>query len=320
MRFPWHRSSDAQMTLQGIPAPEPAGPARTTAEAGHSRSAAAVDKPSPRPQHSTIHYSGAGKPLRVAVDQIVENPANPRTEFPQSDLDALAQDIALRGILRPIVVAPADGQGRYRIRMGALRWRAAWQAGLAEVPVTIEPRELDVYALLAENLKRCNLSPLNLARVFQELLDQGESNAGIARQLGIDATTVAHHLALLNLPSALDQAMTSGQCTAPRTLYELNKLHDNHPAQVVDFLAGSQPVTREAVACLREKLSALPADAPPRRPRSDRSLAALRQLQAVCDRLDSALTRMTGAGPNAMTESERAALRQRILDMAERLA
>jgi ParB family chromosome partitioning protein len=55
-------------------------------------------------------------------------------------MDELARDIAARGILQPIVVGTADERGRYRIRFGSKCWRAARQAGLAEVPVTVARR------------------------------------------------------------------------------------------------------------------------------------------------------------------------------------
>ena len=69
----------------------------------------------------------------MPVDPLEEDPGNPRTEFPDEELAELAQDIALRGILQPIVVRRAPS-GRYRVLFGAKRLRAARQAGLEAVP------------------------------------------------------------------------------------------------------------------------------------------------------------------------------------------
>ncbi|MDH5331860.1 MAG: hypothetical protein OEW27_18095, partial [Aquincola sp.] len=80
----------------------------------------------------------------------------------------------------------------------------------------------------------------------------GESNATIARRLGIDLTTVAHHLALLELPPPLEAALRTGRCAAARTLYELNKVHAQRPEAVVKLLRSEVPITREAVAALRK--------------------------------------------------------------------
>ena len=52
----------------------------------------------------------------------------------------------------------------------------------------------------------------------------------------MDLTTIAHHLSLLELPPPLDAALRSGRCAAPRTLYELNKIHGERPQAVVELL------------------------------------------------------------------------------------
>lgn len=179
-----------------------------------------------------------GQPLLVPVSTLDEDTANPRTEFPDAELDELAADIRERGILQSIVVEP-HGEGlavRYRVRLGARRLRAAIRAGLIEVPVTIASRPLDAYAQVAENLKRDGLSPLDLARFIRSRVDAGESNATVAKKLSLDQTTVAHHLTLLTLPPVLDEALKSGRCTSPRTLHELSKLHEQSPSKVETLL------------------------------------------------------------------------------------
>ena len=73
----------------------------------------------------------------MPVDGLEEDPANPRTEFPDEEIAELAEDIAQRGILQPIVVRPLATDGRYRVLFGAKRLRAAKRAGLKTVPVVI---------------------------------------------------------------------------------------------------------------------------------------------------------------------------------------
>jgi|SRR5450631_3516166 len=108
-----------------------------------------------------------GKPLTVPIDRLNEDPHNPRTEFPPNAIDELAQDIARRGILQPIVFSAPDANGRHRIRFGSKRWRAAKQAGLVEVPVTLATRTHDAYDQVAENLKRHGQSPRELANFIR---------------------------------------------------------------------------------------------------------------------------------------------------------
>jgi ParB family transcriptional regulator, chromosome partitioning protein len=265
-----------------------------------------------------------GKPLMVAIDQLDEDPHNPRTEFPPEALDELARDIAQRGILQPLVVSSADVNGRYRIRFGNKRWRAARQAGLTEVPVTVATRAHDAYDQVAENLKRHSLTPLELARFFREQVDAGHSNATIARQLVIDPTTVAHHLALLTLPPVLDTAMKTGRCASPRTLYELSQLHADQPERVAALVAGNKRLTRCAVAELRDAASVAAA---PRRtsaaiqPRSARTAQVLARAHGLCERLDAALLRLSSTGePNSLSADQRAALRQRVVALASRFS
>jgi ParB family chromosome partitioning protein len=257
-----------------------------------------------------------GEPLLVPVDLLDEDPDNPRTEFPQGELEELAADIGLRGIFQPIVVHCASADGRYRLLFGAKRLRAAKLAGLREVPVVTSASAHDVYAQVAENQKRHGLSPLDLARFMRSRADTGESNAEIARRMGIDQTTVAHHLALLTLPPELDEAFRSGRCTSPRTLYELAKLHHERPEQVKTIMGRKGEITRSDVTALKTaRRSAAAVRRAPRAARGTASLAA--QAVALCGRLESLLARLTK--PEApVTAEELAALRSRLADLASR--
>ena len=264
-----------------------------------------------------------GLALMVSVDQLDEDPDNPRKEFPPEAIEELAQGIAQRGILQPIVVSDRDDKGRYLIRFGSRRWRAAIQAGLTTVPVIFAVEARNAYDQVAENLKRQNLSQLELAQFIRRRVDAGESNAEVGRQLGMDLTTVAHHLALLSLPPVLDQALKSGRCESPRTLHELSRLHEEQPEQVAALVAGTEPITREAVASLRDaaRLVAPPADKPtPTTPRTDKMAQALARATGLCDRLDAALQRLTRSGGiDALPHDQVTALRQRVAELAARL-
>jgi ParB family transcriptional regulator, chromosome partitioning protein len=79
----------------------------------------------------------AGPPLTLAVGLLFEDPHNPRTEFPEAELNELAEDVAQHGIVQRIVVHSADAAGRYQIHFGAKRFCAALRAGLPKVPVVI---------------------------------------------------------------------------------------------------------------------------------------------------------------------------------------
>ena len=300
MRLPWNKSTDRQLELL--------------------EATVVADEVSPQPK--TTKSTSAGKPLMLAPTRLYADPNNPRTDVPQGELDELADDIRQRGVLQPIVVAAPDEDGRYRIRFGSKRWRAAMQAGLDEVPVVFATRAHDAYDQVAENLKRHSLSSIDLARFIRGQVEAGESNATVARRLVIDQTTVAHHLALLDLPPVLDAALKSGRCASPRTLYELARLHVDQPERVAELVRGSEPITRDAVAGIRD--AALVAVAPvrvstptPRRP--DRTAQMLARATGLCERLDAALLRLTRTGIDTVPPDDVNALRQRVVALASRL-
>jgi len=95
--------------------------------------------------------------------------------------------------------------------------------------VRVQPCE--AYDQVAENLKRHGLSPLELARFIRGRVEAGECNAQIARKLAVDATTVAHHLTLLELPPVLGAALDSGRCTAPHIPHMLRRNNSQFPVR-----------------------------------------------------------------------------------------
>lgn len=251
--------------------------------------------------------------MLVAVSMLYEDSNNPRTEFPEESLAELAEDIQQRGVLQPLVVHPADDGGRHRVHFGAKRLRAAIRAGLHEVPVVVRDLPADRYAQFAENQKRRGLTPLELARFIRAQVDAGDSNATIARQLGMNLTAVAHHLSLLDLPPALDDALKSGRCTSPRTLHELRRLHADSPCQVQALLAGGAEITRTAVAALRAVLDAQASSE--QAPTPSNKLVA--QANAACDRLERALGRIKPSNSYKVALPELIALRIRVEDITK---
>jgi len=309
MRMPWSKSKADQLELLD------AGP-----EVPHDASVRADCRPT---QHgsfarstrsSTRAASGDGHPLVVPLDRLYEDPNNPRTEFPEAELDELADDIRERGILQPLVVHPADAAGRHRIHFGAKRLRAARRAGLQEVPVVLRATSADAYAQVAENQKRHGLTPLDLARFIRAKVDDGESNATIAKRLGMNLTTVAHHLSLLELPPELNEALKSGRCTSPRTLHDLRKLHDDQPERVRALIAGGSEITRNTVAAMRT----VPEPAVKGESNSSHATTPLAQANAICARLELALDRLKKAG-GEVPDTDIADLQRRLVGLASRL-
>jgi ParB family chromosome partitioning protein len=310
MQFPWQKSRDGQLDLLD----EASVPNSLSHLASpHPLASELAPTPTVSPRSTSTASAANGRPLQVAIFLLYLDPDNPRTEFAEENINDLAQDIRERGILQPIVVHPADAAGRYRIHFGALRLRAARKAGLQDVPIVVRDVAADPYAQLAENLKRHALSPIEIARFIKGRVDAGESNAAIAKRIGMNLTSVAHHLTLLDLPPELDQAMQSGRCTSPRTLHELNRLHAETPEAVKAFVAGGAEITRTSVAALRDVAGSTQVAATALRP----SASLLTQATTACTRLERIVDRVQHAG---LSDTDREALRSRVVNLATRLA
>jgi len=292
MRLPWNQSKAIQLDLLDD---EPG------TNAPHQPVAATPREVVSKPDSGAISPWSAklgghdGRPMLVPVSMLYEDAHNPRTEFPEEAIAELAEDIQQRGVLQPLVVHPADSDSRHRVHFGAKRLRAAIRAGLQEVPVVVRDLPADRYAQVAENQKRHGLTPLELARFIRAQVNAGDSNATIARQLGMNLTAVAHHLSLLDLPPALDDALKSGRCTSPRTLHELRTLHADSPGQVQALLASGAEITRAAVSAIRSAVD----EAAPTLPTASSPDKLISRANTACDRLERALSRIKP--PDAIT-------------------
>jgi ParB family transcriptional regulator, chromosome partitioning protein len=168
----------------------------------------------PTAEQTPAAEPGATPLLALPVEQLVPNPFQPRKSFSPEALDELAASIKVSGLLQPIVVR-RRGE-RYEILVGERRWRAARQAGLAEVPVVVRDAS-DAEALelaLAENLLREDLNPLEEADAYQRLMAEfGWTQDELARRIGRDRSSIANALRLRRLPEVIQEDLRTGRLT-----------------------------------------------------------------------------------------------------------
>ena len=148
----------------------------------------------------------AGTAAQVPIDDIVPDPNNPRKSFDQVALNELAQSIEARGILQPIVLSPKNDEGKYVIRYGERRWRAAAIAKLAAVPAIIATAdEGDGRALdqVVENEQRENLKNSELLDAIRQELAAKVKQAEIAKRLGRSKSVIAMYAALTDAPQPI---------------------------------------------------------------------------------------------------------------------
>mgnify|MGYP005825625453 CR=1 FL=1 len=176
----------------------------------------------------------------LPVDQLRESPLNPRQHYDKQAQADLTASIAANGVLNPLLVRPVNEH--YEIVAGHRRRRAAIDAGLAEVPVTI--RELDdtqaLELMVIDNLQRQDVHPLEEALGYQALMARARYEVeAIAAKVGKSLTYIHQRLALLRLTKAARQAFLS------------EEISSGHAVQLARLQPADQPAALEA--CFRDQ-------------------------------------------------------------------
>ncbi|NOK57479.1 MAG: ParB/RepB/Spo0J family partition protein [Chloroflexi bacterium AL-W] len=153
----------------------------------------------------------------IPINNIRQNPRQPRMLFDETALEELAISIREHGIIQPLIVSEM-GEGLYELIAGERRWRASRKAQLTHVPVIIRettPQELLELALI-ENVQRADLNPLEEAQAYQNLKDDFNlTDSEIAQRVGKNnRVTIANTRRLLNLPEPAREAILSNTISA----------------------------------------------------------------------------------------------------------
>ena len=152
----------------------------------------------------------------LPIYKVEPNPGQPRQDFDEVELQALADSIAEHGIIQPLTVRDLDN-GYYQIIAGERRWRAARMANLQEVPVVVveaDDRKAMELALI-ENLQRQDLNPVEEALGYRALMeDFGMTQEEAAQKVGRSRPAVANSLRLLGLCPEVLEKLRRGELTA----------------------------------------------------------------------------------------------------------
>ncbi len=171
---------------------------------------------------------------RLPVEKLRPNPDQPRKDFDQAALDALAESLKQKGVIQPLVVRQKGDF--YEIVAGERRWRAAQIAQLHEVPVVI--RELDDTEVLEiaiiENIQREDLNAIEEALGLRQLIDRfGHTQEKVAEALSKSRSHVANLLRLLNLPGEVQKMVRDGGLSAGHARALINASEPLRMAQAV---------------------------------------------------------------------------------------
>lgn len=155
-----------------------------------------------------------GRVADIGVDAIEPNRHQPRKQFDDEALSALADSIRAVGVIQPIIVRRAAGPGRYELIAGERRWRASKLAGLATIPAIV--RESDertaAEAALIENLQREDLNPIERSEGLRGLIERfGLTQQEAASRVGLDRSSVANLLRLHELEPEIRAMLREGR-------------------------------------------------------------------------------------------------------------
>ena len=153
----------------------------------------------------------------LPVGSIVPNPHQPRVHFDEESLAELAASVREIGVLQPVLVRPAGEHGTYELIAGERRWRAARRAGLAVIPAIVRTTDDigSVERALVENLHRQDLTPLEEASAYQQLIeDFSMTHEQVATRVGKSRSSITNTLRLLSLPAAIQALLADGRLSA----------------------------------------------------------------------------------------------------------
>ena len=165
----------------------------------------------------------------LPIGDLMPNPRQPRKNFNEQALQELSESIKKNGILQPLIVSflqpeeiqeaiQEEGQrdttsNRFVIVAGERRWRAAQRAGLHEVPAIVKEFDLKQRSEVAivENIQREDLSPLELAEAYKDLIERfGYRQEDLAQTLGKNRSTITNSMRLLSLPQSVKEKLQKG--------------------------------------------------------------------------------------------------------------
>lgn len=176
----------------------------------------------------------------VETERIKPNPYQPRRDFDEERLKALAESIRQYGVLMPLVVTRTevqkeDGglQSEYELIAGERRLRASKLIGLKEVPVVIRAGEQSdkekLELAIIENLQREDLNAIDRARALHRLVeDFALTHEEVGAKVGKSRVFVTNSLRLLALPEEMQMAIVNREMTEghARPLLALNNHHE----------------------------------------------------------------------------------------------
>ena len=167
--------------------------------------------------------------VKLAIADIDKNPFQTRYVEDDDALEELANSIKANGVVQPVVVRPAEEEGRYVLILGERRLHASKKIGNTHIPALVRrvSEQQAAEMTIVENLQREDLSPLEQAQAFKKLsLHFSMTQDEIAQRVGLSRASVANYMRLLKLPREVMEMLAEKRITFAKAK-ELLKLGDN---------------------------------------------------------------------------------------------
>lgn len=216
--------------------------------------------------------------FEIEIQRIQSNPYQPRLDFDQEALQALAKSIRQLGIIQPLTVRLL-AHDRFELIAGERRLRAAKMAGLDRVPAYVRTADTEemLEMALVENVQREDLNPVEVALGYQRLVSEcGLRQDQVARRVGKTRSAVTNTLRLLRLPPRIQAALRERKLTAGHARALLGLSDDAQQLQLMEAILSERLSVRQVERRV-DRLNSKPSPAPAKP--SERTLLELQKYE-----------------------------------------
>lgn len=217
--------------------------------------------------------------FEIEIQKIQSNPYQPRLDFDQEALQALAKSIRQLGIIQPLTVRMV-AHDSFELISGERRLRAARMAGLDRVPTYVRTANTEemLEMALVENVQREDLNPVEVALGYQRLVSEcGLRQEQVARRVGKTRSAVTNTLRLLRLPPRIQAALRERRLTAGHARALLGLSDEARQLQLMETIQRDRLSVRQVERRV-DRLNSGPPPSPPDRP-SERSRLELQKYE-----------------------------------------
>jgi ParB family transcriptional regulator, chromosome partitioning protein len=197
--------------------------------------------------------------VNLAITDIDKNPFQTRYIADDDALEELANSIKVNGVVQPIVVRPAEDEGRYVLILGERRLHASKQAGKTHIPAMVRrvSEQQAAEMTIVENLQRQDLTPLEQAEAFRVLSNEFNlTQQQIGERVGLSRESVANYMRLLKLPREVMEMLIEKRINFAKAK-ELLKLGDNDRIAQAALYAVKKGMNMEQVEMLVLRMEGL---------------------------------------------------------------